>query len=40
MKKFKIELLKEIQTPSHWMPTEELKKWIKNNKKQLKKKNK
>ena len=38
MKKFKSG--KEIQTPSYWMPIEELKKWIKNNKKQLNKKNK
>ena len=36
MKKFKSG--KEIQTPSYWMPIEELKKWNKNNKKQLNKK--
>jgi len=27
---------KYIQTPSHWIPIDELKKWIKENKKQLK----
>jgi|TARA_R100001530_G_scaffold129101_1_gene99181 hypothetical protein len=26
---------KSIQVPSHYMPIDELKKWIKNNKKEL-----